>query len=236
MKNLLYTLLGFSIFFLSCEKHPDADFYVSNSSAEIGEAIFFKNTSYDAYEYEWDFGDGTWTNIHSPSHAYISSGTYIVTLTVWSNDGHKDVVSKSVIIKNPPPTVLEIEVLEYYNLYPVPDASVLLYTSLNDWYDQYNPYMEGLTNSNGIVSFVNIPAIEYFLDIWQFEHDNYLLADEDINNIRTGILYPNEINYLTAYVDFVPSKKKGGKSSLKIMKLERRKPIDKREPMEELKK
>ena len=52
----------------------------------------------DPLSYSWDFGDGSFGSGASPSHAYVASGTYTVTLTV--NDGTVDspVSSTSAIV------------------------------------------------------------------------------------------------------------------------------------------
>ena len=50
--------------------------------------VNFTNTSTEAYECSWDFGDGTGSNICSPvSYTYTSPGEYDVTLRVESTEG-----------------------------------------------------------------------------------------------------------------------------------------------------
>lgn len=41
----------------------------------------FTNTSTDATEYLWSFGDGNSSTLENPTHTYIKPGTYIITLT-----------------------------------------------------------------------------------------------------------------------------------------------------------
>lgn len=47
-----------------------------------GNTYDFENTSTNATEYSWDFGDNTTSTEENPSHTYTQSGTYSVTLTV----------------------------------------------------------------------------------------------------------------------------------------------------------
>jgi len=58
--------------------------------------------------WEWDFGDGYKSAGKNVSHLYRQAGEYIITLTVWDNDGSWAKTSKSVTVKAPlnnPPTV-----------------------------------------------------------------------------------------------------------------------------------
>ena len=51
---------------------------------------------------QWNFGDGTTGNGASPSHHYTAANTYRVTLTVTDNGGLTDVLSKDVVVTQPP--------------------------------------------------------------------------------------------------------------------------------------
>lgn len=64
-------------------------------SANVGQTINFDGcNSYDPdgyiTSYSWDFGDGYHGTGPTPTHAYSSAGTYVVTLTVTDNDGAMD--------------------------------------------------------------------------------------------------------------------------------------------------
>jgi gliding motility-associated-like protein len=48
----------------------------------IPQPVIFNNLSQNGNTYEWDFGDGTTSNLAQPSHVYPSAGTYIVQLIV----------------------------------------------------------------------------------------------------------------------------------------------------------
>jgi PKD repeat protein/murein DD-endopeptidase MepM/ murein hydrolase activator NlpD len=54
---------------------------------------------------DWDFGDGNSSTAQNPSHSYVTSGDYTVSLTVTDNDGDSDVFSDSVTASDPVPLV-----------------------------------------------------------------------------------------------------------------------------------
>ncbi|MFT5858619.1 MAG: PKD repeat protein [Flavobacteriaceae bacterium] len=60
----------------------DADF----TSMTSGNSATFTNTSSGTTNYFWDFGDGNTSSLANPTHAYASSGTYLVCLTASYND------------------------------------------------------------------------------------------------------------------------------------------------------
>ena len=73
--------LIYSLIFLvaSCKDLPDppiASFTISTNLAEIGDTIYFINTSLDADTYNWDFGDGGTSTIENPYHIYSEVGIY----------------------------------------------------------------------------------------------------------------------------------------------------------------
>jgi hypothetical protein len=224
MKKLLYTLLILIPFgFTSCTLTPVADFYVDDLEVYIGEEVWFTNDSYNAVEYDWDFGDGTWTNVENPIHTFNASGNYEVVLTAYSRKGLSDEASITISVLTP--TILEIQVLEWEDEYPVPNANVRLYPTLNDWDNETNMVVEGNTNSNGKVVFYDLGEFIYYVDVWETNHNNFDLRDyQNAEYLRTQQLVPNEINYFIAWVDYVPAKKSTDNErdrSMVIKKLER---------------
>jgi PKD repeat protein len=188
---------------------PRADFTVSEGYPYTGEEVFFYNNSFNAESFVWDFGDGYVSYNSNPSHSYQYPGVYTVTLKAISWDNRVDVMYTRLTVEVPP-TQLEVEVREYYDNYVVPNASVILYSSLADWENQTNAVAEGRTDRNGVVVFTNLEPISYYLDVWEEHHDNYKLAQEDVAFIRTLRLYANEYNTFTALVDYYPDGKKAG--------------------------
>lgn len=71
----------------------DVKFSASTTTAKEGERIRFYGEvagGISPYSFEWDFGDGDTSTEEHPRHAYRSSGTYTVTLTVTDDRGNRD--------------------------------------------------------------------------------------------------------------------------------------------------
>jgi hypothetical protein len=234
MKRILYILLAVPLLF-SCSRDPYADFYASRDLAEVGDIIYFTNNSLDADAFEWDFGDGTFSTRYDAEHIYTASGIYDVSLTAFSGKNKWDRAFMTVEVLFP--TSLEVTVLEYYDEYPVSDASVILYDNLDDWNDEYNPLVEGFTNQYGRVTFSGLYSKRYYVDVWEDYHNNWILAGEDVGFIETDRLIANEMNYFIAFVDYVPppALKSEGKDrperNVSIVKVEK---LGKREYMDRI--
>lgn len=228
MKNIIGILsIVLILMAAGCEYDPHAGFYASNNMVDVYETVYFTNTSSNADSYYWDFGDGTFSRIPNPSHIYEQPGRYLVTLEVMKGSGEIDRASMYIDVIS---TSLEIEVLEYIYRYPVPEASIMLYTTLYDWDHQTNPLFDGMewmTDAYGMVLIHGLRPLVYYVDIWHPTHNNYLLAEEDINNVKTDPLIRGQVNAYTFYVDYVGSiSRKDGKeiAQYKIVKIERKEP------------
>lgn len=215
---LIPAILAFVL--TSCEIQPTAGFFASDVEVETGDQVYFTNNSLNAVSYEWDFGDGTISNDPNPVHSYDVTGTFTVTLTAWSKTDASDQSFMDITVYYP--TTLQVEVLEYYDEYAVENASVILYPTYDDWVNETNSLIEGFTNADGIVIFTKLDPVRYYLDVWEQNHNNYTLAGEDIGFIETPVLVPHEINYFTAWVDYVPSKGGERNRTLVIRKLKRK--------------
>jgi PKD repeat protein len=203
MKNFLYLILILPLFIISCEKSPRAQFSTDINDPGVGQTITFHNESENAESFDWDFGDGFVSNETNPVHTYNSTGTFQVMLTAISKRGDEDKASMNITVVVP--TLLVIEVREYYQDYVVPDASVLLYNSLSDWNaaDASKSEIEGFTDANGIAVFANLDPFVYYVDVWETNHDNSSLGIEDVGFIRTPEVMPHQINWFVALVDKV---------------------------------
>jgi hypothetical protein len=201
MKRLFYFSVILSFTLVSCQKSPRAYFSTDTSEPEVGQVVYFDNNSRNADNYEWDFGDGYISDAVNPEHVFRASGSFEVSLTAKSNSGYTDkaTLTMNVMI----PTLLEIEVLEFYHEYPVANASVRLYPTLTDWNDETNMELEGFTDSDGKVVFSGLGAYVWYVDVWAESYDNYLLKNESVDYIRTDEVIPHKINRFIAWVDSV---------------------------------
>ncbi|HBC80005.1 MAG TPA: hypothetical protein DEO60_08555 [Bacteroidales bacterium] len=229
MKKIIFLSLVLPLLIFSCEISPRAYFSASPADPVVGEDVWFTNESENVSSFEWDFGDGTISNEANPIHRYTSTGAFTVSLKVWSGSGLTDEASLSLNVKIP--TLLEVEVLEYYDEYPVEGASVILYRTLTDWEKETHSVSEGFTDSEGKTVFAGLNNIVYYLDVWEKNHDNYALKAEDIGFIRTSEIIPNKINRFIAYVDYVDhGKGTARKDAAVVIKKLVRKPEDKKQP------
>ena len=77
---------------------PSADF----TFEVLGLEVAFSDASVDPdgqiASWEWDFGDGNTSTVQNPSHQYLDSGTYSVTLTVTDDLGAKDTTTAEVTV------------------------------------------------------------------------------------------------------------------------------------------
>lgn len=83
------TVLVLSIFYASCSREPHVIIAADKSIANVGEVVSFENYSLNAYDFRWDFGDGTWSLAEEPTHIYEKAGTYTVKLFAYSKRGNE---------------------------------------------------------------------------------------------------------------------------------------------------
>lgn len=222
MKKIFYLVLLLPVFLFSCTKDPEAGFFIELDKPKIGQEIFFNNTSQNAETFEWDFGDGYISTDKHPVYKYRLTGTYDITLTAYSKKGEEDKAILTITVVEP--SLLVIEVLEYWSEEPVGGASVILYPSLADWDSQKNAIIEGFTDDDGIVVFSDLDPIVHYVDVWEENHDNYLLKEEDVAFIMTQQIVPDKIQWFVAWVDVVDHGKgtARGERTMVIKRLERK--------------
>ncbi len=114
MKKLFSGLLLFlvsSVIMLSaCVKAPEASFSANPVSGASSLAVTFIDQSTNKPQsWTWDFGDGTTSNEHNPSHSYNLVGTYSVILTTANSKGSNS-LSRTALIKVSPGPIDRLEI------------------------------------------------------------------------------------------------------------------------------
>ena len=104
--KLLSTILGLlflnSIVFIGCKKtEPVAIFSFDGTPKPAPVTIQFNNTSTDADEYLWDFGDGGVSTEQSPKHQYKAAGTYSISLVAKNKKKDSNTMTKQITVLSP---------------------------------------------------------------------------------------------------------------------------------------
>jgi len=99
MNSKFYILAFLPYVFTGCAG-PQALFSAEKQDGHAPATVTFSNSSTKAETYLWDFGDGKTSNDVSPSHRYVLSGKYNVTLKAIK--GNKQHMTAQEIILDPP--------------------------------------------------------------------------------------------------------------------------------------
>ena len=79
---------------------PVADFSFNKDFVSTADTVAFTNTSSNATEHVWNFGDGSTTETAiSPTHQFKTPGTYTISLQVSNPDGIKSIIRKNITIQ-----------------------------------------------------------------------------------------------------------------------------------------
>ncbi len=109
-------------------KVPTADFSADITQSETPATVSFTNLTTNAINYQWDFGDGTYSIEENPSHYYSENGTYTVKLraTGTGESNEKEYTDYIVIGPKSPTNVTSIDDNVNITLY-LNDADGYLY-------------------------------------------------------------------------------------------------------------
>jgi PKD repeat protein len=103
--QVTYLVLLMDLIFTSCEKlnlnKVSASFSVDKEAGYQPLVVKFNNTSENAVDYSWDFGDGTTSTETEPTHTFTTisitgSQTFIVTLTATGSKNSKSISTKEI--------------------------------------------------------------------------------------------------------------------------------------------
>jgi len=85
----------------------------------------------------WDFGDGSTSNLATPSHTYGATGTYLVRVTVTDNNGSKNSKWKFINVPHVITGTTTIKGKDDITLYPIPTTETLN-IKINDFNNETN--------------------------------------------------------------------------------------------------
>ena len=97
----------------SSNSPPSGDFTFQPTSPGVGQTVQFNDAStdpdgnQDITSWRWDFGDGASSSTQDPTHAYHTSGSFTVQLTVTDSDGNSDTTTARIRVSssaNQPPS------------------------------------------------------------------------------------------------------------------------------------
>lgn len=85
---------------------PVASFQPSSANTCLGNSISFSDFSSNVpTTWAWNFGDGSTSNQQNPTHTYLATGSYTVSLTVTNSAGTNSITSSIVVNANPTVTL-----------------------------------------------------------------------------------------------------------------------------------
>ncbi|MBL4705781.1 MAG: PKD domain-containing protein, partial [Flavobacteriales bacterium] len=146
---------------------PNASGFPDNSTVDLPSALVnFTNTSTNASNYSWGFGDGSTSTDVNPWHTYTAAGNYTVTLVAQNGICANDTIYFSITVNDPVGIKEHDQVIQ---IYPNPFTGRLYINGIqNASYRFYNLIgklvAEGTTN--GIIQTTSILSSGiYFLEI-----------------------------------------------------------------------
>lgn len=102
-------------YYMNTAGQVSAEFTASQQSGEGPLEVQFQDlSSGDVKVWQWNFGDGSFSNLQHPVHEYTEPGKYTVSLTVFSADKESKVTKEDFVL-----------VQEQYNSLEIPDQTVL---------------------------------------------------------------------------------------------------------------
>ena len=197
LKYLVAYVFVASILIHSCDRGPTAAFRIEPTvNPEAGDSIFFINESIDALSYEWDFGNGKFSEEVAPVIFFDEAGTYKILLNAVNGAG-EDTLSQVLSINEP--TIMGFRVFEPDSLTPLVDCNIWVYDNQADWYEYSEPQFIELTDMDGIAIFKNLEDIEYFITIYKETSEGLFIVEG-----KTNALELNANNLFAVATEFYP--------------------------------
>jgi PKD repeat protein len=159
-RKILLTVALALITTLVYSQNPVASFTVNDSAGCAPLSIQFTNTSTNATNYLWDFGNGNTSTLPNPSITYTVLGSYTITLiAINANTNQADTLI----------------VIDHINVLEPPDAD-------------FNASATNVCVNSGTVSFTNT-SVNSISWIWDFGDGNSSSAQHPVHNYTTAGTY-----------------------------------------------
>lgn len=104
---------------ISENQAPRVNISIDNAYCITTQIRFNIDTRDEIVDYLWDFGDGNISNEPTPSHTYLSSGNYLISLTVNGPEGCSAIYTKVLTIYDPVIPDFKTEKSSYCSFEPV---------------------------------------------------------------------------------------------------------------------
>jgi len=187
---------------------PVAEFTYPSNIRAGAETQFTDASSGNIVSWQWDFGDGSTSNIQNPIHIFTASGTYTVRLTVTDNFGRSDSVYHDIdVLGTTPPVAIITEDITgqldcYLNVERVFDASSSYdpdgYITKYYWdFGDGTTYYTTTPTTTHTYTSTNEPY-GYWLSLIVVDNDG--LMDTDKSHV---IVHVNQTNPPNAYFTYV---------------------------------
>ncbi len=195
---------------------PKSCFTTQYTEYYTNETISFINCSEDSESYEWSFGDGTVSYERHPSHRYSQKGVYTVRLIAIGMNTEIEYTAQITILGS---TDLDIKVMFYGTDTPFANCEVTLYGNQTDWENFTNPIISGNTDADGIVIFIGLDPVVYFIDAYKKVNETEYYGNDNLGN-TTDPLVEFEVNAYNIYVELLTKPKdKRNRNSYIIKKM-----------------
>ncbi len=173
--------------------NPVADFIADTACA--GTATIFTDLSIpingSINYWNWNFGDGTTSNVQNPTHIYASGGDYNVQLIIQNLNGCTDTINRNIIVKPTPTTNFSFNNACFGTSNNFYDASSHNSTSIVNWqWDFGDSSLSNIQNPSHTYSNYGIYNVS-------------LIVENDMGCFDT--MYQNVEVYANPIADFVAS-------------------------------
>lgn len=158
-----------------------ADFSASPTTTDSDTlTVMFSNLSENADDYEWNFGDSNSSTDVNPTHKYMSSGLYTVSLTA-NNSFNSDTHTKTDYI-NITGTGIDIMQESPFTIYPNPGKDVFTIVGTEDYMGK-NVQLQVLSQSGKTVKTLTVKISDLTkIDLTELESGIYFIVFPFDNN------------------------------------------------------